>query len=72
MTVTKEDHDAIEAHARSRYGTDGWDMVYECMDVAAMQKLADRKGVTDFAGLFAAIEADAKLWSEINDDINGY
>jgi hypothetical protein len=72
MTVTQEDYATIEAHALSLWGTDGWDMVYECMDVAAMQEIADRKGVINFDGLFAAVAAAAKLWSEINDDINGY
>jgi hypothetical protein len=72
MIVTKEQVAAIHKHANEHYGTDGWDMVRECQELREMQEIADRKGCTDYATLFAAVAADAKLWAEVNEDINGY
>lgn len=72
MIVTAEMYNAIHEHAILHYNdATGWDMVVECMGLADVQEVADRWAVADFAALFAAVEADAALWAEINDDIRG-
>ena len=69
MIVTTEQVDRIMAHARDNWGRDGWDMVYECMDLPDFQRLANETKCETFDDLFREVEADAKLWFEMEREI---
>ena len=69
MIVTTQHVDRILAHARDNYGKNGWDMVYECMELPEFQRLADETKCETFEDLFRETAADAKLWHEMEQDI---
>jgi hypothetical protein len=69
MIVTTEQVDRILAHARDNWGKNGWDMVYECMDLREFQRLADEMKCETFEDLFRETEADAKFWCEMEREI---
>jgi hypothetical protein len=72
MIVTREDAAAVEAYAKAHWGENGWDMVYECMDMQSLQELATRNNCVNYISLFTEVTAEAKLWSEMQSDICGW